>query len=150
MIIYKDIEFNNTGEQLSDNIIDSLNCFWGGSLPFAYKEFLKNVNGGIPNKDTFIFGDDSSNVDLFFGVTPDKHMNIFKFHNIPKNMIAIGEDAFGNLILLAVTMQDRGKVYFWDHELACEDDEEPGYENLTLIADSFDKFLSMLKSVDDI
>ena len=146
-MLYKNIEFKNNGVPVDQSIINSLNFFWGGKLPSDYFNFLSVVNGGIPDSSHSIFQTESfagSHLRTLFGITPDRYMNIFKHYNIPKNMIAIGDDDYGNLILLAVTMQDRGKVYFWDHELACEDDEEPGYENLTLIADSFDKFLSML------
>ncbi len=40
---------------------------------------------------------------------------------MPIGFLPIGIDTFGNLACLAVTGEDVGKVYFWDHE---EDEED--------------------------
>src|SRR5260370_1154023 len=35
---------------------------------------------------------------------------------IPKDLIWIGEDPFGNAMCLGISGAHRGKVFFWDHE----------------------------------
>lgn len=40
--------------------------------------------------------------------------------------------------------EDKGKVYFWDHEFELEE-EKPGYHNVGFIADSFNEFVETLR-----
>ena len=54
------------------------------------------------------------------------------------------------MIQFLVKNADRGKIYFWDHEMEADEGETPNYSNLTLIADSFDEFIEGLHSDDEI
>lgn len=63
---------------------------------------------------------------------------------IPPNLLPIAHDPFGNLICLSVAGQDRGKVYFWDHEVEVREGEIPSYRNVSFIADNFESFLDGL------
>jgi hypothetical protein len=56
--------------------------------------------------------------------------------------LAIASDAGGNVLLLALSGPFVGKVLFWckDHEV--EEGCVPGYENVGVVADSFDDFLN--------
>jgi hypothetical protein len=66
-------------------------------------------------------------------------------------MFPISYDSFGNLILIAIKNADRGKIYFWDHEMEADPNqgEVPDYSNLTLIADSFDEFINSLHDFEE-
>lgn len=148
-------EMEKSFYSLSEKIISSLEIGWGFKFPKSYKLFLENYNGGIPKNRYFHFKDslDGSAIDTIFGIVPEKYFNAFFYYNImycgriPLNTFPIAHDSFGNLILLSVKGQDYGKVYFWDHEQEADTNngEVPGYENLTLIADSFEEFMGNLK-----
>jgi len=61
---------------------------------------------------------------------------------IPRDMIPIARDSFGNQICIGVSGPRCGYVYFWDHEN--EDEDEPTYRNMHLVAKSFQEFLAQL------
>jgi hypothetical protein len=63
---------------------------------------------------------------------------------MPPELIRIGEDPGGNQICLAIKGPKKGSVYFWDHENEAPDGEEPWYENVYLLADTFEKFVDSL------
>ncbi len=62
---------------------------------------------------------------------------------IPVDTIAIGDDPGSNQILLGVSGQNRGKVFYWfmDVEKNTDDPSPPGYENVALLANSFNVFV---------
>ncbi len=137
---------------LSNETLQAVEQYWGFQLPKSYRIFLLRSNGGSPIEKIFDFRNkkDGSCLDGFFGIVKDFNNNLLIYREyaskrVPKNMLPIADDVYGNLILLAVKNPDRGKIYFWDHELEVEEGEEPTYENLTLIADSFDEFINNLK-----
>lgn len=70
---------------------------------------------------------------------------------IPINLVAIADDVGGNAICISVKGKDKGKVYFWDHESAAEEElEDPkSYKDVELIADSFDEFMAGLREDDE-
>jgi hypothetical protein len=131
---------------------------FGISLPLFYRNFIKNFNGGVPEKIFFNFKDTKTNgslVDRLFGFVENKYRNIDMYYKnykmrIPCNTLPIGIDPGGNLILLSVKGPDYGKVYYWDHNWEAEDGQVADYSNLTLIADSFEEFINNLKSEEEI
>jgi len=146
---------------LEEFVLETFEQYLGFKFQKEYRDFLKKYNGGEPKKKIFCFKNNvslgKSVIDTFFGFVPDKNENIllhFKNYQvrIPWNMFPIARDDFGNRILLSVKGPDRGKIYFWDHEMEADTDhgETPDYSNLTLIADSFDEFIQNLKSEDEI
>lgn len=153
------MDISNSLGYLDKTIIEALEQVWGVGLPTAYKEFLIKYNGGCPLSNCFSFKNrpnEGSFVDGFFGIRKDPNnnllMNIKLYEGrIPSNFLPIGDDPGGNLILLSVKGSDRGKIYFWDHDLEADPNlnEIPDYSNLTLIADSFDEFIKGLYSEDE-
>lgn len=123
------------------------------SFPEEYKVFLLKHNGGSPTPNRFKYNDqegrDSSSLINYFHAIYDgridnlelKYQFLVSEGRLLKKMIPIANDPFGNLICLSAEGDDRGKVYFWDHEL---EPEIAGYENMGLIADSFSEFLGKL------
>jgi hypothetical protein len=141
---------------LDEKILKTIEQFLKFKFPKGYREFLLKFNGGEPEKDIFDLGEGGlCDVNYLLGFIPDEYENILVCYRafrsrIPKNTFPIGRDSCGNLILISVKMADRGKIYFWDHEMECGEGNTPDYSNMTLIADSFDEFFNNLKSEDDI
>lgn len=122
-------------------------------LPDDYKKFLLENNGGHPENCVFSYAmDDKENeslVNIFNAIYTGKTYNLlidYEYYQeqkrIPKNMLPIADDPFGNLICLSISGKDYGSVYFWDHELEVL---RPAFENLFLISDSFQDFIDNLK-----
>jgi len=63
---------------------------------------------------------------------------------IPRESITIATDPGGNQICYIVSGDNAGKIYFWDHEEEVKEGEKPGFENMTLIAESFEEFLKII------
>lgn len=134
---------NDYPNSLPEHVLKLLEMDWGFSLPLEYRKFLLEHNGGEPTSSFFNFkekGEDGSDVRAFLSLYPTKdtnllaHIKTFK-DRYPRGFFPIGFDSFGNLILIAVTGQERGGIYFWDHE----------NENTALLADNFDQFISELQ-----
>ncbi len=108
-------------------------------------------NGGKPEPDSFLYRDKSqgSMVDFFLGLDVTKWDDLERDcenykDRMPKNFIPIAYDPGGNRIVIGVSGQDTGKIYFWDHEMEANDDEQPDMSNMHLVADSFEEFLAEL------
>ncbi|MCC8399133.1 MAG: SMI1/KNR4 family protein [Rickettsia endosymbiont of Platyusa sonomae] len=152
-IIFEDIE----------KIEKIKNC----ELPLNYKNFLLKHNGGRPGIATFDIQDNilsngeenGSSINWFYGICLDKNSimcvyDIFyrievRDNRIPKELIPIAGDSFGNEICLCIQGENYGKVYFWDHENEVMDPKQaPWWENIYLISDSFTEFLEGLYDYD--
>jgi len=136
--------------------IDALEKTLGYSLPASYRNFLLRYNGGEP-ADTVFFIDDEEGEDViggFYGICHEDVDNLASIYAIcsgrmPKHVLPIAFDPFGNQICLSLAGDDTGNVYFWDHEREYLDGRAPDYHNLILLADSFDAFLASLRPDDD-
>ncbi|EEE35323.1 conserved hypothetical protein [Rhodobacteraceae bacterium KLH11] len=63
---------------------------------------------------------------------------------MPSDFLPIASDFGGNKIVIAVSGQYYGRLFFWDHENEVDEGFIAGVENMSLIADSFSVFLSGL------
>ena len=144
------------------NIENTKNCI----LPKEYKNFLLNYNGGKPYWKSFAIGEELikgelsfDNIRCFYGICSDTGSVMYNYdifqvikarHNrIPKNLLPIATDSFGNEICLCIQGSNYRKVYFWDHENeGMDDNEEPWWQNVYLIANSFDEFIDGLFEFD--
>ena len=62
----------------------------------------------------------------------------------------IAEAPGGNQICIAVTGEDKGKLFFWDHENERDLDKNPNdFGNVYLIANSFEEFVESLFAEDE-
>jgi hypothetical protein len=146
----------------------------GLEFPSAYREFLlSQFGGGVDGSNSCFWLPDSRSpfmVTFLFPVEGARSTisREWKTHanRMPPSLLPIGGDDFGNLFCLGLTGADRGKVYFWDHEkeMAAFEllgDVAPGngrlgsarksegyWENVTLLADSFESFLNGLVGAD--
>lgn len=140
----------------SDMELDAVERSLGFSFPHEYRSFLKRWNGGRPVPKVFSFTENGNvtqgAVAWFFAVYDGKYENFEKTYRVFKitkrrildNLIPIARDGFGNLICISMAGDDRGSIIFWDHE---KEDDEPTYENCSLIAPSLDAFLDGLYHV---
>ncbi len=150
----------SNNKHINDETLGAIEQSLSFIFPKTYRAFLIEHNGGETDKKIFLFKKEPANgsvLDRLFGVIPNNYLNLLLYirnykKRIPDNCIPIGADPGSNLILLSVKGSDRGKIYFWDHEMEADTDqgEIPDYSNLTLIADSFDEFINNLKREDEI
>lgn len=125
----------------------------GISLPVPYRRFLLQHNGGRPNPAAFRFAPGAygdSAVNMFFPINPDEYYDLLNqaevYRNrVPSHILPIADDPGGNLVCIAASGPDAGKIYFWDHEREVEDGEVPAARNLSLVAPSFDRFVDALR-----
>ena len=85
--------------------------------------------------------DQFQDLDFFYGFGKDgirENIAAYVGEQIPDWLIPIGGTMAGNQICLAIDGDDKGAIYFWDHEHA-------DGTGLYLVAPSFDDFLNMLK-----
>lgn len=115
-------------------------------LPDDYRAFLLRHNGGYPEPAGFRGGDES--VEFFFGLWQkyaDLNYETLAHRGvIPAEMIPIASDAFGNCVLLEVRGPNRGRIWFWDHEMS----GDPA-KSVSLLANSFTEFVESLDPTDD-
>jgi cell wall assembly regulator SMI1 len=142
--------FSQTGA--TEESIQRLESEIGFHLPDDYRRFLADYNGGQPEPSGFVFetneGPSDSAVRYF--LTLDKNKNYGILENlrdykgrIPKGLMPIACDSFGNLVLLDLGAKATGSVCFWDQEK--ESMEEPTWENISPVAPSFTAFEQTLQ-----
>jgi cell wall assembly regulator SMI1 len=120
----------------------------GHNLPDDYRRFLADFNGGEPEPSVFTFatneGQSDSSVRYFLALDPNvRNYNVGDFlkryrDRLPKGVIPIACDSFGNLVLIDVGAKATGNVYFWDHEK--ENMKEATWDNISIVAKSFTAF----------
>jgi len=140
------IAMRRTYPAVSADAVARLEAVLGTELPVDYRLFLQDQNGGLPEKYLFVTDDDEVAV-RFFGVDlgedaeyDDLRWNAAMFKGrIPSSMLAIGSDPGGNLILLGISDEAAGRVYYWDHSR-----EEESESNTRELAVSLDAFLQRL------
>jgi hypothetical protein len=148
------LEIRESKRPVSEIEIERIERRWGFIFPEEYKSFLLKHNGGFPpilNMFKFEDGDyGDSLVDWFLAIYDGKHDNFEHYYEVYKvkeqrlleNLVAIAHDPGGNLICLSVVGEDRGAVYFWDHE---KEEDVATSRNVRLIAPSFNEFLEKLE-----
>jgi cell wall assembly regulator SMI1 len=130
----------------------------GLTLPPDYVDFLTHYGGFAPGLyAVFSFQRlnavyDESMADVFYGVLPGNGYDLIGSYReykgrMPHNLIPIASDPGPGEICLSVDGEDKGAVYYWDRYLEedVEENVEPGYSNVYLIAKSFDDFIHSLK-----
>lgn len=146
-----DIPISDSEQTLNEEDIRQTERDLGTALPPEYRHFLLQHNGGRPERNYFQIedGNGDSLIDWFLCIRPgdanDLASVVRMFQNrVPRTLLPIARDPFGNLICIAVSGENVGKVYFWDHEEEVAEGEIPDYRNLHLVSESFDRFLEGL------
>jgi len=139
------------GASASLNEIISFEIKYNFKLPDDYRNFLKNFNGGRPEKNYRVFtyykqdgSKSNSLVDWFNGLIDGLHYSLEEDIDIyegriPEDMLPIASDPFGNLVLLGVGANNG--IWFWDHEIEPFD---TGSDGIYKVTDNFESFVNML------
>ena len=111
-----------------------------------YVDFLLEYNGGFPQVSNFKISEDEGEilVNKFYGIG-DMKSNLGKVFEvlegeILEDFISIGNESGGSEILLGVSGEYQGKVYFWIHDIGPEDE----MDNMFILAESFNEFFNNL------
>lgn len=154
------VVFSETEPQINLSQIEEIEQYVGLKFPQQYKDHLLQYNGGqcTPNVFSFINCQgklDESCVNWFLAIYDGKYDNLKKDiymlkideKRMPTHILPIADDPGGNSICISTSGDDEGYVYFWDHEQEVDYtvSDDTDYSNLSLIAKSFNEFLSGLK-----
>lgn len=145
------MEFKRSKKKINQTDVENLENKIGFKLPLDYVNFILENNGGTPTKVFFDFIEDGSTsqsvVHLFLPIGEqykENVLNTYQFflneNSLPKGIIPIGRDPYGNLICLSLLESQYNQIFFWDHELEDE-------KNLFFISHSFESFLNNLKEL---
>lgn len=147
---------NNSGPLVSENDIRMVEIAIRNKLPSEYRLFLSRHNGGHPEPSCFnSFSDKStfngSCIHYFYGIGDESpHSQLLTAFNIlkgriPKELIPIADDPFGNQVCIAIEGKEIGTIYFWDHEA---EHQPPSFQNTYMLAPSFELFISAFFEIE--
>ena len=142
------IRFDEAGPPAPPEVIRDTESRLGVTLPDDYRTFLERQNGGEPEPNFLESGEGigGAHVRYFLSAGPNEIEGVDDLestaslywgpeHQLDPSVLPIGEDAFGNLICLAVSGEDYGAVFIWDHEDGAS----------TRASDSFSEFFERLR-----
>lgn len=161
----------DNGPALGVDDIRALEARLGTPLPTPYRDFLLQNNGGIPSPRYFgqwmldrfytVIAEPESSKDLWY-------MIALRREDLPDGVIPVAGEESGDDICLALTGENRGKVYKWSlegrapamdlqamfpngtwDEYEFKPDDWPEYPDLTLIAEDFAEFLGSFQEDPD-
>ncbi|UJB32226.1 SMI1/KNR4 family protein [Chromobacterium sp. Beijing] len=108
-----------------------------------YLEFLSKYNGGKPEPSSIKIKTKSISIQYFYAhstplasCTLDYAITMHK-GRIPLGYIPIAHDSSGSLLLLSCTGDNKGEVYYWDHNDEADCSAEPFFGNMAKVATSF-------------
>lgn len=148
------INITKSKKRLDQASVLALENKLGITLPKDYRDFIFHYNGGQPESCVFNYkgvdGFESQSVINWFHAIYDGEENNFEstylFYTengrIPQNIAPIASDPGDNMICMSLSGNDRGMIYFWDHEL---ETSYSGVKNLALLSNSFSDFLALLQ-----
>ena len=140
------INYEKAGHRSCNESINSVERKYQISLPSDYRKFLLIHSGAIPEPNYVgsLDGIDDKGIGVrrFYSTSELIDMYNLMANRIPEKTIPIADAECGNHILLSTGNQN--SVYFWDHEYEAEEDQKADYQNMTLLAQSFNEFLEKL------
>lgn len=160
-------QIKRPGAKLQEKTLAEFERKHGFRLPTTYRAFLLQHNGGTPEPSTYCrkrSKEPSEVCRYFYGLQSGRSYAEMEdaLENcwgrdearIPRRLLPIAEDPFGNLICLSLRGEDVGKVYFWHHEEELDQKRtKTGDVNdaaISLVADSFEAFLTQFaEDADD-
>jgi cell wall assembly regulator SMI1 len=129
--------------------VDRLEERIGQELPNDYRSYLLHQDGGR-------LADNDQAVKVIFGVREDApdwsnmwdKLDIFE-DRVPEWLLPVAQDEYGNLFAVSLRDEDRGSVWFWDHEEEADEDEPPSEDNIEQRAASWTEFLASLQPAEE-
>ncbi len=154
------IKVTETEAPLAASDLDDFERRLNITFPEEYRNFMLLHNGGRPEKSRFSYRNKpgmyaDSCVDWFLAIydgefdNMERYFNTYKINRIrmPDELVPIAHDPGGNLICISVKGENKGTIYFWDHENESEDNEKASYRNVHFIAASHAEFIKSLKHI---
>ncbi len=134
---------------LNDEQINNIESKLKINLPEDYKNFLKQIGGGIVEKDEsnrIIIDSIGENIvlDVLYGDDANNEKGSIMFWmkqfegELLADAIIIGDDLLQGFLVMICDGEDKG-VYYWDDSYNFESSNDEN--NMYWIADSFDNFL---------
>ncbi len=150
----KIIESNPRGP-LSDKRLEKFEELIGTILPDDYRDFLLLHNGPSLEPTSFRSseGEELSSIEgYFYGLFEAEEFNLQEVYagnrdELPDGCIAIVCDGCGNEVCIGLAGEERGKIYFFNHEA---DDHETVVGDMELVANTFNEFLEGLYEFQDV
>jgi hypothetical protein len=137
--------------------VEAMEAELGARLPEGYREFLFRYNGGRPEPCGFRIAanagtgfNERCSVHSFYGIgTGHVYDDIMiarslSCNDLPGELLAIGNDPGGQMICIGLRGEVRNRVYWWQWGDVNDRHDHP-WEYLSLISDSFDKFIEGLE-----
>jgi hypothetical protein len=146
------VAFFDCSDTPTDTEISDLEKLIGLEFPQDYKDHIRKYNGGTctPNIFTFLENgiETESDISYFLSISEDEYYTLkeyivdFKLDEarLLSSYLPIATDSGGNLVCICCEGEDKGNIFFWDHEK--ED------TNSYLVAKSLTTFLEGLKELD--
>lgn len=127
-----------SGINLKDQVMD-MEKKYEITFPDPYKVFLCKYNGGDTPNTKFKIGKISSDIRGFYGIGDVRYSldSIDLEEWLDVKIFPIACDSFGNYIVIGLSKDSMGKIYFWDHE------EE---NHIDYLAEDLQSFLKSCKS----
>ncbi|AFY58994.1 putative glucan synthasis protein [Rivularia sp. PCC 7116] len=144
-------------EEYIKNLENETTC----ELPPDYLEFILNYSGFAFNNVVYNFFNsyeesDEQLLSVCFGMLPGNGYDLIRnYHTfkdrIPPNFLPIACDAFGNLVCLSVHGEDKGCVYFWQHDAEETIGEKLSKypEDIHLVSKFFYEFINSLEKYEE-
>jgi cell wall assembly regulator SMI1 len=163
------VQIESTESAATEKHIATVEAKIGAKFPADYRAFLSKYNGGKPRASGAEPGD------VVFSIKWEKQPWAAEYgeaflqsfysldekstsawsgaeeafieqRRIPADLCPIAYDRGSNQILLGISGSRSGKIYFWAKDFEpFEDVDEPGYENIGFVANSFSEFLEKLR-----
>lgn len=139
----------STFQPASESAILVFEAKSGLQLPEDYKSFLREHNGGAPDRKTFhVLGmNQDVYLDNLFGLSVTKNLSLETWlaeceGELPKGFLVIGSDPGAGLLLLGCDPPNAG-VFYWDYGYRFKGSSDQG--NTYPVARSFSEFLEKLR-----
>ena len=147
---------------VNETELNSIETALGVALPGDYREFVQKYG-------TSAFGElvqfqpiegEKGPLSHFYGSRTGnqslaKYIEVYR-GRMPDTIIPIADDGGGNQICIGIKGKEQGKVYYWDHHNEWDEDDyldehdepmppEAKFQNVSLIAESFEDFIRRLE-----
>lgn len=142
------IEIENPGPSLTEEIIAGFEAELGSALPDPYRLFLREYNGGQPWPECIDIAqlpESPTDIQIFFGLgrnieSSDLRWILKTYEGLIQNgRLPIARDSGGNLFCIVLNGPESGKIIYFD----ISRDTEVTYE----VARTFDRFLATIRKL---
>lgn len=123
-------------------------------FPELFVDYLRQNNDAELEPNILRFENNECMVRYFYGITNETYSDIQEVYGwyserLPQLCFPIADPDFGNQICISLENNTYGKIYFWDHETMDTDEGEQcklRYEDMVLLADSFEELLNKIEA----